>query len=588
MAGVGVVEVAASTTNLNAGRVNPVMPGVEGSSVSATHVVSSDSRVHLPDDTVSNFLDQSLERASFLVSQRPTSTTLVSLAHAQESCRLFDEARSSARSALELSLRDARSAGALIDPAATRVALEILFRLNDGAAARELVSDLPLTPSVSVVLAGLLGDDGAPQAGLDLLTDFEDADASAVRGYLLLLLGKHQESVGHLRTALRIRPEDANTALNLSLALTEMGARRKALAAAQWAARVGEGRQDISLHYLELLVSAKKLDSFDREVAGILASGVVETARLQIVRTRAALASGDVRRGIRLLDEARKLARVEGSDFLFAEAASTLVRLRFDAGKTSRASAYVELLALHKQFSESDTVVVNLAQMTDRRSQAPALREANLRVMDSTSPARAAFLEYQLSYLEGENAAAACAAQTWYLHDGHNSAAAAAAVVAVGIGMEMWDKAAEIASDAMKQFGSNEVLTNNCAYVLAMAGRSAEAIELVKPLSEQDSVYRATLGLAYLADGRVAEGMALYRRAGEIAEKEHDERRSLMTAYQALIVRQLGLQDAIDELELAALALPAYPLPDDWQDRPEFLRLYRVCQVAGYEWPLTL
>lgn len=121
-----------------------------------------------------------------------------------------------------------------------------------------------------------------------------------------------------------------------------------------------------------------------------------------------------------------------------------------------------------------------------------------------------------------------------------------------------------------------------------MGGHPKEAIQLLEPVADGDFVLSATLGLAYLADGDINKGMRLYREAADLAEAVEPTWRSLMTVYQALIVRQLGLDKSVPGEVMDALALAPVPLPEDWRDRPEFLRVHYICEKNGYDWPLIL
>lgn len=76
--------------------------------------------------------------------------------------------------------------------------------------------------------------------------------------------------------------------------------------------------------------------------------------------------------------------------------------------------------------------------------------------------------------------------------------------------------------------------------------------------------------------------------APDKAEREGDEWRILMTIYQAPIVRQLSLDESTPSVVMKAHALVPVPLPENWRDRPDFLRLHNVCLKHGYEWPHAL
>jgi predicted Zn-dependent protease len=243
---------------------------------------------------------------------------------------------------------------------------------------------------------------------------------------------------------------------------------------------------------------------------------------------------------------------------------------------------------LLRQFPSVDAVVVTYARFVTRASQAPLLRSAVERVRSTTSPTRLAYLRHQVAFLEGDNEAAAAAATDWFAHEPGNPMAAAAALVGLGIGVERWGEALIVAREALATLPPHPVLVNNAAYVLAMAGHAQEAIDLLKGIAGDEFVMNATLGLAHLANGEIEDGMRLYRQAADRAESVDPIWRSLMTAYQALVVRQLGLLDSLPESVIGALALVPFSPPSDWRDRPDFLRLWNVAKRNGYDWPLAL
>lgn len=206
---------------------------------------------------------------------------------------------------------------------------------------------------------------------------------------------------------------------------------------------------------------------------------------------------------------------------------------------------------------ENEVVVVIFARATDRSSQAGVLRAAVARIATATTPARHAFLRHHIAFLEGDNETAGTAATAWFEADPTEPAAAAAALVALGVGLERWDEAAKIADYSIAKLPMGPVLANNVAYVLAMTGRAPEAIRLLSPIAETDPgfIVRATLGLCHLAAHDFDEGMRLYREAAQRAERVGPFWASLMTAYQAVIARQLGLEETASSVMLDALSL---------------------------------
>jgi hypothetical protein len=128
------------------------------------------------------------------------------------------------------------------------------------------------------------------------------------------------------------------------------------------------------------------------------------------------------------------------------------------------------------------------------------------------------------------------------------------------------------------------------AYVLALAGNVKDARSVLGDVDRSSYLLTATLGLVEIALGRVAEGMAHYRRAAELADKELDGGvvRALMTCHQTLALRRLNLLDRDTLLEVRAGALPPVDLPDNWEDRPEFRLLESVAVRHNWPWPSVL
>lgn len=291
---------------------------------------------------------------------------------------------------------------------------------------------------------------------------------------------------------------------------------------------------------------------------------------------------------IPILRSAADAAAREGDDATRGEVLGNLVVLRFEAGRIAYDEAVKLLQDLLEEFKACDSLVVQYARFARNASQAPLLRSVVARISSATSPLRLAYLRHQVAFLEGDNEAAATAASDWFAHEAGNPMAAATAIVALGIGVERWEEASIIARESLARFPSDPIIVNNAAYVLAMAGHAQEAIELLQPVAGEDFVMNATLGLAYLAAGNIDEGMRLYREAADAAERIDPIWRSLMTAYQALVVRQLELLDSQPGSVIGALALAQFDPPIDWRDRPEFLRLWSVAKSNGYGWPLAL
>jgi len=588
MGALGVVEVIGANTAFAVEAPRPALPGAKAT-LSESRAKKSNRASKNPDalwERVTANLALAVENSRARVVTHRSSTTLASLAHALEASGDGDEAAIIASEAL--SLCSIEAVEQMADPVSARVALEILFRANRIEEALSYARRLPLEEHARLMVGACLAGEGRFEEAHQFVDTSKVPERFAVMGFLSLQEGKYDAAARHLRSALRYLPTDADSAHNLSIALYSLGSTKKAISVALQATRSAPGRQDISLHYLELLLSEGGFERASREIEALFASGIDAPARLLVTHARARLGLGDFPRAERLLELAASEARLEGDQAIVAEVLSNLSRLRASHHKIDREEAIAKLLQLHEDYPTSEVVVVNLAQVTETARHAAALSRAYEDVKDRTSEARRSFIEYQIATLEGDNETAAARSLEWFQREPDSPQAISAALVALGIGAERWDDAAEIALKVLSSTPRDRAQTNNAAYVIAMAGMPDRAIKVLEPLSQDDFVLQATLGLSYLAAGNLDRGMKLYREAALAAEKRQDDSQSLMTTYQALVVRQLGLLDTKDAVVISALSLPYIGLPENWRDQPEFLRLFAVATKRGFGWPLAL
>lgn len=568
----------------------PVLPGKDASSLR-----SAQRRRQTPEAAIRAAVvegaEQARDRASRIAAASMSSITLAALAQTHAVLGEVDQALSAARDALRLSLTKAESAEdrpRVADAHSAGLAVQVMTRFGHAAEAFASLQTISLPYSLKLTAVAIAVELDRPDEAWAILEGTDGELVKSFRGFLLAARGDYREAISQLRAALRDDPNDAEAAVNLSVSFWQIGARGKAIATALRATRVAPGRRDLSLHYLELLLAAGDVSKAASEIDALKQRKVVSDSRFLVLQARVALEKDEPPRALPLLEKALTEASTEGNDGLGVEIAANLAVLRHRMGRLDRDKAVDELAKLARQHPGDESVVVCLANTVSRSSEAPALRRAIEALTTTTTPARRAFLAHQIAWLDADNDRAGDAAAEWFAHESANPRAAAAALVAVGIGQERWNDAAAIADAAVARFPTNSTVVNNGAYILAMAGRAEEAIRYLAPLADSEFVARATLGLAYLANGEVDRGMRLYREAGKAAEKADSSWHSLMTAYQALVVRQLGLRVSEAPEVISALALAPMPLPSDWEDQPDFMRLYRVSEKHGYGWPLSL
>lgn len=532
---------------------------------------------------------RSHERAVRRVELMRTSTTLAALAQTEAALGERDSAVASAREALDRCITTSSDGGALIDASSASIAAEVLLRFDDAKYAYTVLSRAADVPEcLRLTYAQIAAALGLYAEAEEALSVQDSSTTASLRGYLRARTGDFASAVHYLRQAVNEEPDDTGALLNLAISLWHLDSHRKATRMALRATRSAPQRKDASLLYLQMLLAEKEVALLTREIASLRDLRVVADAEFLEIQARTLILRGEIARAIPLLSNAADEARREGDELTEGRTRANLVRFKYRLGKLSRDRASQQLEKLLAKYPENDAVAVNFAEIAQTRRDASPLRAALPHLENTATPIRLAYLRHQVALLEGNNDAAASAADDWFSLEPNNAMAATAALISIGIGQARWDEAAVVADYAIEHFPNDRIVVNNAAYVLAMSGRSHEAIRLLEPIAKESYVLSATLGLAYLAHGDFQLGMRIYREAAEVAEKVFPPARGLMTAYQALVVRQLGLDKSLEPTMVEALALVPVALPDNWQDHPDYLRLHSICEKKGYPWPLNL
>jgi len=562
-----------------------VRPGTSKVSALATDSKTQSSTRDAVVQAVVASMRDALRRAIRRAEANRTSTNLAALIQAIPDNDNSLDRPGLARETLALALaRD--SSGSVLDPSSARIAAEVLTRIGQGKYAYDALASIADDETLRMTFAAVAASLGRYAEAIHALEGIHTAFADAHRGYIAAAQEKWSEAVRFLRAALHSEPDDVDSLFNLSIALWNLGSTKKATRTALQATLVSPGRRDISFNYLEMLLGQEDLDRFEHEIKRLRASGIDSDAGLTLFEARGVARRGNHPRAIALANQARALATQNGDMATRILVDANLPFLKWEAGRVTRDQVTNHLRTLISQYPDAEVVLIKFAQMASRKSDAQLLRDARTRVGHMANVYNA-YLDHQIAVLEGNAHDAAAAASEWLRHEPNNPGAAAAAVISLGIGEERWPEAAAVAEEALRRFPNEKSVVNNAAYVVAMAGNPAKAIAAIEHVGSDDFVLKATLGLANLAAGNIAEGMRLYREAANQAEGDDPSLRSLMTAYQALVMRQLDLADRVPGNELQAIALVPVALPDDWDNRPDFIRLKNVADRHGYPWPLT-
>ncbi|WP_432902026.1 hypothetical protein ACQP1S_00655 [Micromonospora matsumotoense] len=456
-----------------------------------------------------------------------------------------------------------------------------------------LLSGLPEHPALTVLKATAFLDTSMPEEALALLEAIngdEAPRAAALLGYIWLLQGRNHQALKELRRAHRHDPSDIDTIMNLAVSYWRIGSPKKAISFSRQAVALAPNRKDTVLALLDYLVRSGEITSASAELKRLRDRNVAPLPEFGAMQAQIALRQGDMKRASSTLKGAANLAKREENLVFAAELRGNAALVDHARGRIDRSEARSLIKAYLKDASGSTALVTMLADITAATSEAREVRAFASRLPKSMDSPECEGLSTRLSFLELHFEEAVERAKTWCRNDPYDSSAAAIAVHLLGHWTEDWLMASEIGLGAIKRTGSSDSLANITAYALALAGRGDAGIEVLSRTGKLDYVRTATMGLCRIARGEFREGMALYRTAADLADRERPDgsARALMTLYQAMALKRLPTVRDRDHVEIQATALPDVVLPNDWEDFVDFIFLREVAARSGWEWPVLV
>lgn len=524
-----------------------------------------------------------------LASDHPSSVTYTRAAQALSIAGMQEEAEEAARQALK-HIRTDWLSQRRFDLASTLAAIRVLRTTQEGDPAESLLIDLPTHPLLDIARARHLIAQDELDTALDLLRDNTSSEAPGLRAYILLSRGEYQAALRELRFAKKLLPADPDITINTALAYWKLRSFRRAINSAREASRIAPGRKDISLALLKYLLQAGRVHEASLEVRSILDRNVVEVCDFLFMQAQIAVAADQKTKAEALLKRAAMRARSEGDVQSEVEATANLAVLKAAKGDIKHETVLTEIRKSLSRDPCNVALVSMLADWSTHVSDGVEVRRYYDGLTASPADTYWAELSTKLAYLECRWEEALEWSLRWGKEEPLDSRVHAFSVMLMGQARDNWNQAAKMALRSLESVEVTVLLRNNCAYALALAGNAEHARLVLGEVDQSSYLLTATLGLVEMARGRVSQGMAHYRRAAELADREPDGNtvRSLMTCHQVLALRRLNLLDEKILCEIMAGALPAVDLPDDWTDRPEFRLLESVAKRHDWPWPSVI
>ncbi|MGC4886373.1 tetratricopeptide repeat protein [Micromonospora sp. DT227] len=536
---------------------------------------------------------QELRKARELADRYPASATaLARLADTALIAGDDDQALEAAVKVLENGAQSCREGRAGdLDKPATYVTIQVLLRLGKEQLADRYLREMAAVPELAQVGAAVLIRMSRFDDALAALTDLDESlpGVASIRGYIHLLRDEYSKAISHLRAAYRSDPNDVDSILNLAASLWHLDARRKAIRWAKQATIIAPGRYDTFLALLRYLIESRRFDAADSEIKALLERGVVPTSALILLQAQVAAGKDQPSRAGNLLRRARALAGEEKDDVSAAELDGRIAVSEYVSGRIDRPDALQRVRAALRRTPSSALLAALLADLIDKSSGAREVEVALSKVDRVGQGSVIKGIECRLAFLKGDFDQAAQLCLAWVRQEPLNERAIKLATFWHGALYEEWNDAADRTIRAIERLGTSKSLINPAAYSLALARRGDEALALLERVDTSDFVLTATKGLAHISVGQVEEGLALYRRAAQLADEQESGKhhRLLMTLHQAMGLRRLGLTETHAEVVRAA-ALPAVDLPSNWREIADLAFLAEVARRRGWSWPVMI
>jgi tetratricopeptide (TPR) repeat protein len=528
-----------------------------------SHFVVSDPESVQRHDNAESVIEGWVTQARWLMEKVPKSIVATSR-YAQV---LLTAGRPEAAAAAAAEALELRSEDSPFENAAVFVAARILAILGRTEEAERALQSLPPNGPWVLLSAAIAERNGNVESALVRTSNATTADALAYKGYLKLRIGRPQEALGLFRESSRGAGLSPSLLVNESIAFALLGSPKKAVKAAKQAVALAPFDRAVSFnlaHHLRASgVPGSALDELARFTQTQGNDALIASAKAQIL-----VDMGEVSRALRELRRATSHTDDPDTSPQQGQLRANISVLLWATGKINRVACVQNIMAEIEKCGPDVALVTILASMTVRRADlAPILQLVDVLAINHPEE-QLRELRWRLAYGLGNYKDAANLCISWASTSPLDPRALASEVVQIGQSLDDYERASETGLEYLRRFPHETVLANNIAFALAFARRFDEAEKVLLPFEVEDVYLTATRGLIELGRGRVAEGLAGYDRAAEIA-REHDGRSEeiqpfmdVMRAQETLAIFHFGLEGS----ELIPPDLKYISAPEGWED----------------------
>jgi Flp pilus assembly protein TadD len=490
-------------------------------------------------------------------------TALARLAQAELSAGEIDAAVSAATAVLDLAHGE-------VDPAAEFVAVQVLRAGGATATAHDHVREAPKTDEVGRSFRARLAIEcGDLDKARLLVEDVTTFDGLFVGGWLAMQADDYPRAIALFRQATRIAGSTPDVLTNIGYSYAALGHLKHAIMATRKAQALAPHKRMISFNLVSFYLAAGDFAAATKALEP-LQRVFPDDVEIALASAHISLRANDRKGANRILQRARTSKSWATAPLMRrAELEANLALLRWFTGRHSLDVArkiVLEQLAAtdYESLPMASLLPALLPSFSDR-----ALLEILLGRLEARHGARSLLsLRVHEAILRQDAEAAVSLAVEWAQSEPFNPVAAGLAIQLLGDLAGDREKAIALGRDAVTRAPGDSLLLNNLAYVLALSGRTREARAVLSKVTAPDvsPAVIATRGLTDLLSGDVAAGIAGYRRAGELAVEQGNDR----VAQLATLNLDVALR-YVDPGILARLGIEVAPeveIPSSSEDDP--------------------
>ncbi len=457
-----------------------------------------------------------------------------------------------------------------VDAPALMVVAQIFVALGEIAYAQEAVDELLAggTPDVgsrsaaAVLAARIAAHHGNPHEALELLSQSDAQAALALKGALLVQVGRYHDAIRVLREALSEVPDSPDALGALGYAYAAVGSIGKAARAMTAAAALDPTDRSAGLNVATLLISQDRASDAVAVIDRLIGYHPNDIG-LERAAAAAMRASGDTAGALRRLRRVRASRAARDASATRREELSLDILL-LDTPPIPRPEVLTAAAeALRRCDYRSEAITRVLASTAQTTADLPLLEAAYTELRKHHDPTALLCVESRVAFLRLEFDRCVEAAMEWVRQEPFSVEAHITATYMLALHSGDYRQAAQVGRAGLRRGIQNDVLRNNVAFSLAMNSDPDKAARVLPDPAEYVPAL-ATAGLIEMVRGNLDRGIAMYDDcARRLRGEGQHELADLVSIHRLLAEITAGRtipEDRLDSFDDAAVTDPDHAI----------------------------